>query len=456
MRRNRAIVAAVAATMLAGLTTACSEEAKDPGQIDVWIAFTDYRLDWMKDRAAEFEKAHSDYTINVSGYESYEVLWDKLNAASDHGEPPTVVQNFEAATQESRDAVNSDGDPLFVSVEEAIDGRDEILGEPVVLDDIVGAARNYYTTADGEFSSMPWNTSTPIFYSNQDILDKAGIDEPPATWEDLAADCEKIMKLDDAPSSCASWPNHAWFPEQALAEQGGLLADQDNGRSGRAENVDLTSEEFVSFIDYWKKLNDDGNFYYSGKQEDWDGPKNAFGGQEVAFLCSSSGDGTAVVTDAQDAGFEVTVSKMPRFADQEYVGNIIGGATLWLTAGLDEKTTDGALAFMQFVNNPDNAASWHKTTGYIPITNASVEVLENEGWFDENPYQMVATEQLDESAEVPAAAGVLLGNFVAIRKEVTQAVEDILTGDVDPAERFAQAEENAQQLLDEYNELYVD
>jgi hypothetical protein len=33
------------------------------------------------------------------------------------------------------------GDPLFTSVEEAIAGRDEILGVPVVLDDIVDAAR---------------------------------------------------------------------------------------------------------------------------------------------------------------------------------------------------------------------------------------------------------------------------------------------------------------------------
>lgn len=243
MRRMRALLSySIAAAMLAG-TAACSVETEDSSQIDVWIGFTDYRLDWAKEKAKAFEEAHSDYTVNVKGYDSYEVLFDKVVAASEQGETPTIVQNFEAATQESRDAVTPEGDPLFTSVEDAIDGRSEILGEKVVLDDVVDSARNYYTI-DGEFSSMPWNTSTPIFYSNKQIMDRAGIDEAPATWEDLAEACDKVMALDDAPKNCVSWPNQAWFPEQVLAEQNAMLADNENGRDGRAENIDLTSDEW--------------------------------------------------------------------------------------------------------------------------------------------------------------------------------------------------------------------
>src|SRR5699024_10170705 len=120
---------------------------------------------------------------------------------AEQGQTPTIVQNFEAATQESRDAVTPEGDPLFTSVEKAIGDRDEILGEKVVLDDVVDSARNYYTI-DGEFSSMPWNTSTPIFYSNKQIMDDAGIKEAPTTWEDLEAACKKVMALDNAPKNC--------------------------------------------------------------------------------------------------------------------------------------------------------------------------------------------------------------------------------------------------------------
>ena len=142
--------------------------------------------------------------------------------------------------------------------------------------------------------------------------------------------------------------------------------------------------------------------------------------------------------------------------DVEYAGNLIGGATLWLTNGLPETEQDGALAFMNFFSNPENAAAWHQVTGYIPITNAAVSLLDSEGWYEESPNLAVASEQLDAAADTPAATGALVGNFVAIRDVVTLAIEDILVNDVDVAERMASAQEDAQQLLDDYNELFGD
>jgi sn-glycerol 3-phosphate transport system substrate-binding protein len=110
---------------------------------------------------------------------------------------------------------------------------------------------------------------------------------------------------------------------------------------------------------------------------------------------------------------------------------------------------------MNFLSNPENAADWHRETGYIPITNASVELLEEEGWFDESPNSRTANEQLAAAPDSPATAGVLMGNFVAIRDVITEAIEDILVNDLDPAERMAEAQTAAQQLLDEYNSLVV-
>jgi sn-glycerol 3-phosphate transport system substrate-binding protein len=431
------------------------EVAEGVTEVPMWIAFTDYRLDWARDVADEFNDMTDGYQITVQGYDNYEALFDATLLAVDQGNQPAIVQYFEAATTEARDAVSGSGEPLFASVEERIAGRDEINGVPVVLDDVVDPVQAYYTI-DGEFSSMPWNSSSAIMFTNRDMMEAAGVSDIPTTWQEMETACETIMGSDAAPDACITWPNHAWFTEQGVALQNGVLANNDNGRAARADEVNLDGEEMIEFLEWWKSMNDMGYYTYSGTQRDWDGAYNAFASQQVPFVLYSSSDTTALTEEGENAGFEVEASFLPINEERPDGGALIGGATLWLTEGLETDVEDVALAFMNFFNNPENAADWHRVTGYIPITNASIELLEGEGWFEENPNSAVASAQLDAAPEGPATAGVLMGNFVAIRDVMTEAIEDILVNDLDVTERMTQADATAQQLLEEYNLLAVE
>jgi sn-glycerol 3-phosphate transport system substrate-binding protein len=138
-----------------------------------------------------------------------------------------------------------------------------------------------------------------------------------------------------------------------------------------------------------------------------------------------------------------------------WTGNLIGGASLWLSNGLDTTTEDGALAFMLFLNNTENAADWHRVTGYLPITYSAVELLESEGWFEENPNFRTAFDQINDSTVTPATSGALLGTFRETRDIVTQAIEDLMLQGGDAAERLATASSDANALLEEYNQLYT-
>ena len=422
--------------------------------IDFWVAFSDEaRLGFAEDRATEFNDKHPEYNVNVTSFASYNDAFDAAILAVDSGEPPGIIHFFEAATRQALDAVDAGGDPIFKSVTEAIDGRTEILGEPVVLDSVVDAARNYYTV-DGSFYSMPWNTSTTVMFNNEDIFAAAGVTSPPETWAEVTAACELIMAMDDAPNGCITWPNHSWFVEQALGQQGELLANADNGRTGRATEVFLESDGMVDYISWWKDLQDAGYYTYTGLQRDWDGTANAFIAGEVAMLVYSSSDTTFLTDEGTSAGFDVSASYMPRNGDTEYVGNLIGGATLWMLDGMETTEEDGALAFMNFFSNPANAAAWHQLTGYIPITQDAVDLLVSEGWYEESPNSKVASDQLSDAADTPASLGALLGNFVAIRDVITIAIEDILVNDLDVATRLATANEEANKSLTEYESLF--
>jgi len=438
-------------TTAAGETTTTAAPSGDATTIDFWVAFSDEaRLGFANDRAAEFNAKHPEYNIQVTSFASYNDAFDAAVLAVDSGSPPALIHFFEAATRQALDAVGSDGVPIFKSVTEAIAGRTEILGEPVVLDDVVDAARNYYT-ADGSFYSMPWNTSSTVMFNNMDMLNEAGITEPPATWAEVDAACDAIMALADAPSSCIAWPNHSWFLEESLGQEGVLLANNDNGRSGRATEVYLESDGVMHYLDWWKSLNDKGYYSYTGLQRDWDGTSNQYLAHEAAMLIYSSSDTTFFDTNSD---FTNVASFMPYNGDVPYVGNLIGGATIWMLNGMDATTEDGALAFLNFFSNPENAAAWHKLTGYIPITKAAVALLESEGWYDESPNSKVASDQLAASADTPASVGALLGDFVGIRDVITAAIEDILVNDLDVATRMAQANEEANKALTEYEQLY--
>ena len=430
--------------------TSASGEVTD---IEMWIAFADdTRLGFAEDRAAAFNAAHPEYNVVVQSFDSYNTVFEQAQLALDGGNPPEIIHFFEAATQEAIDAVDAAGEPIFKSVTDAIAGRTEILGEPVILDDVVSAARNYYTI-DGDFYSMPWNTSSAIMFVNQDMLDAAGVDIP-KTWADVDAACDTILGMDDAPSGCITWPNHSWFIEQTLGQEGELLANNDNGRSARATEVNVASDGMKAYFQWWKDLDTSGKYLYTGVQRDWDGTNAAFQAKEVAMLIYSSSDTTVLTETGAENGFNVVAAPMPYNDDVPFEGNLIGGATLWLLNGLDKTTEDGALAFMNFFSNPENAAEWHKITGYIPITNAAVQLLKDEGWYETSPNSLVASDQLDAAADTPAARGALLGNFVSIRDVLTAAAENMLVNDGDVTTILDEAQGEAQRLLDEYNALF--
>ena len=422
--------------------------AQEKTKIDVWIAFQDYRWDWAKDVAAEFNAMFPQYEVVVTGGYSYETMFAQVAVAAEQGQLPAVVQYFEAATQDARDS------ELFKPIADALEGRTEILGLQVDLEDYVAPVIAYYTL-DGKFTSMPWNTSSAIMFSNMNYLRAAGWDAPPATWDEVEAACEAIMALDSPPEYCFTWPNHGWFFEQWLAQQDALYVNNGNGREARATEVAWNSEAGVAILQWLDDLYNKGYLYYSGAQggDSWSTVDQAYSTQQVAKAAYSSSDTTLYTEMGIEGGFETVASFLPYNDDTGWTGNLIGGATLWLVDGLDPAVEEGALAFLVYFTNTENAADWHKVTGYIPIRISSYELLEAEGWFEQWPNQTVALRQLAESTITPATSGALVGGFPAIRNLVTAAIDRVLLTNDDPAAVLAEAAAAANVIIEEYNLL---
>jgi len=440
-------IMAISATM-----SAMPTKAQAPAEVRMWIAFNDARLDWAKARADEFNKQFPQFKVTIEGFADYEPLNKSLDNAVQQKTklPVAIVQMFEVGTQRARDL------GLFKPIAEAFGDKKEINGLKIDFSDILPVITSYYTL-DGKWTSMPWNTSTPITYANADMLKAIGVDKVPETWQDLESVCSKLMakKADLKLDGCFAFPNHGWIMEQWIAAQGGLFANNDNGRKARATETMLDSQQAVDTAAWVQDMYNKKYLLYTGKQRDWDGVELAFTSGKIAFVISSSGDASAVVDAAKSNKINVAGGRMPYNAKTGWKGNLIGGASLWLVNGLDPKVEEGALTWMVFLTNTENAASWHKASGYVPIRLSAVKLLEDQGWFKDNPVFAVAGKQLADSPAGVNTSGALMGTFAETRDLVTQAVENLMLKGGDPAATLKDVKKKADDLLKKYNSLYA-
>lgn len=473
MRKSLLLALALVVTLLAIVPAL----AQDATEVKMWIAFTDYRLDWAKQKAETFNAQFPQYNVVVEGYNNYEELFAATALAAEQNSLPAIVQYFEVATQDARDS------GYFKPIAEALGDRTEINGVPVNFDDFIGPVSAYYTL-DDQWTSMPWNTSSAIMFSNMNILNAAGVDTPPATWAEVEAACEAVMAMDNGPQYCFTWPNHGWFFEQWLAQQNAEFANNGNGRDARATEVTFNNDAGVAILAWLRDMKDKGYLYYSGAQggASWATVDQSFQGQQTAMAIYSSSDTAIYTNTGRENGYEVVASFMPYNQDAEggWTGNLIGGASLWLANGLSPEVEDGALTWLLWFTNTENAAEWHQVTGYIAIRESSIDLLNSPDWyaaieangasqvwldnpavqasqgtpwFEANPNFIVAADQLAQSTITPATRGAILGSFPAIRNVVTQAIDTVLLTEEDPATVLNNAAAEANKILEEYNLL---
>jgi sn-glycerol 3-phosphate transport system substrate-binding protein len=396
-----------------------------------------------------FEAAFPQYDLELRVLDGYNNAYDLYTLAQEQGDPPELLQGTSSNTQAPRDS------GFFKPLHEAIAGRTEINGLPVRLDEIVGPAATFYQL-DNEFYEVPWNASTPILFANMDLLVEAGlaedvddIDAIPATWAEVTEACAVIVEnLDDV--DCILFGAGGWYFENALAMQGAFSANNENGRGGGCvTEVVFNNDAGVAYQNWNNSLEDAGYWVDYGRSE----YNITWANSQLALHMTSSAAARGRVEIGEGNGFTVGAGRMPYNQDVPYVGNTVGGGMILLTDGLEPEVEEGALTFLMFLLEPENVAAWHKSTGYVPITQSGFDFLEAEGWFEENPTFAVANHQLSNSARVPQTAGAIYGSFSQVYRMFREVFQNIIRNDADAQESLDRLKAEADLLIAEYNLL---
>src|SRR3954451_7148710 len=163
-----AFAALLATTSLAGAAT----------DIQWWHAMTGANNDVIVKLAEEFNAAQSDYRVIPSYKGGYADTMNAGIAAFRAGNAPHILQVFEVGTATMM-AAKGAIKPVYQMMKEA--------NEPFDAKAYLPAVAGYYTDSKGNMLSMPFNSSTTVFYVNKDAFKKAGMDgTAPKTWKEFA------------------------------------------------------------------------------------------------------------------------------------------------------------------------------------------------------------------------------------------------------------------------------
>ncbi|GAA5234125.1 sn-glycerol-3-phosphate ABC transporter substrate-binding protein UgpB [Verticiella sediminum] len=420
---------------IAGLLAASPAMAAT--EIQFWHSMEGALGERVNDIVEAFNKSQSDYQVRAIYKGNYGESMNAGIAAFRAGNAPDILQVFEVGTATMMYAKGA-----IQPVQE----MSEKVGDPIDPKDFIGAVAGYYASADGKLVSMPFNSSTPVFYYNKDAFKKAGLDpdDPPKTWQAVADAGQKLKAAGQECGFTTSWPS--WVQLETFSAWHNVpYATEANGFGGLDARLAVDSDLHVRHMENLAKLSKEGIFVYGGRG---DQPNALFTSGRCAMIMGSSGMRANII---KNANFEFGISTLPYYEDVEGApqNSIIGGASLWVFANKPEANYQGVTRFFKFIASPEVAARWHQQTGYVPVTKAAYEETRKSGFYEQNPGTEVAVEQLDVET-TDQSRGVRLGYLPQIREIEDAEMERIFSGQVQAKAGLANVVARGNELLQRF------
>jgi sn-glycerol 3-phosphate transport system substrate-binding protein len=431
------ILAPVAvASMLAGtgLANAATE-------VNWWHAMGGALGEKVDDIAKTFNESQSDVVVAPVYKGTYAETMTAAIAAFRAGEQPQIVQVFEVGTGTMM-AAEGAVYPVYKLMEDN--------GKEFDPADYLASVVGYYTDADGNMLSFPFNSSTPILYYNKDIFEAAGLDADtaPATWADVEAASEAILAADAAKCGFTTrWPS--WVQIENFSAWHNIpIGTKENGFGGLDAEFAFNNEQVARHMDNLAKWQKSGVFSWAGGGAGPDAGPKLYSG-ECAMMMESSAGLAGVLANSD---FTLGIGMLPYYDDIEGApqNTIIGGASLWVLQGHEPEEYAATAAFFEYLSSAEVQADWHQFSGYLPITHGAYELGIEQGYYEKNPGRDISIKQMTLNTPTANSKGLRFGNFVQVRDVISEEMEQIMSGDKTGQEALDSAVERGNQMLRDF------
>jgi sn-glycerol 3-phosphate transport system substrate-binding protein len=419
------------------------ESADGPVEMTFWHGMVARNEEILKTLTDEYNSSQDRVRVNLVYQGTYDDTAEKFENGVRSGEGlPQMVQLEETRLQFAIDS------QAMLPAQACVDAEEYDLSDhlPAVVDQF---------TVDDTLWPMPFNVSNPVLYYLKPAFRDAGLDpeDPPATFDELRSAAQALVDQDVAEAGIALELS-PWYVEQWFALENRPLVDNDNGRSARAETIDLDSELGVEIYEYLDGLVNDGLARSVGRNERGVDHLLALAQGDAAMTIGTSaaiGPALAVIRsgEVELTEADIGIAPLPAPTDDPAGGTLVGGASLYLVGeGSSEEQQAAAWDYAKYLNSPETQARWSET-GYIPIRQSAVDLDPVPQLWETTPGYRVAYDQI--LASETDFGGPVIGAYFEVREAVIKSLERMFQENQQPAEAVRTADEEAEQQMQDYN-----
>lgn len=324
------------------------------------IANTDPMLSEWAAMAQRFQAANPGVTFEITPLEN-EAFKTKLTTNIQAGDPPDIFHTW--------------GGGVLAQQAEAGMVKDLTAEVGARRDALIPTSLDAYTIG-GKIYASPVDTGMVGFWYNKELFERAGVSAPPATWGEFLSAVSKLKSTGTTPIALAGkekWPGHYYWAYLAM-RVGGLDALRQ-----AAEAKDFTGPDFVTAGTRLAEL-------------------VALQPFQTGFLAAgySTADGQAATMGNGKAAMELMgqwapVVQRDNSAGKKGLGDKLGFFPFPAVDGGKGRITDAfgggggfavgkdappeAIAFLDYIAQPENARIEAKTAGVLPVVKAAQDAV---------------------------------------------------------------------------------
>lgn len=383
-------------------------DGKATGTIEVWAMGTEGEV--LGDFAETFTEENPDAKVEVTAV-PWESAHEKIANAIAAGETPDVT--LVGTTWMGEFAQAGGLDPLPEDLVSSSDFFEGAWGS---------------TEVGGTSYGVPWYVETRVLYYRKDLAQKAGWDEPPATWDELKQFTTDLQDKGGAEYGIQlpAGGTGSWQTMLPFAWSNGAGVTNEDGTE-----YTLDSDQMTEALEYYKGYFDEGisptRLLDAGELESGfaDGTYGSFiSGPWHTGLVEEQG-----VTEDQYA-----VATLPG-KDSGMGTSFVGGGDLAVFADSDNK--ESAWKLVQWLADPETQQAFYDEMGDLPAVSAAWD----SGELAEDPQLSIFGEQLDNTVAPPAVP-----TWEEVATVIDSQVEKATKGDTSVEDAVAEMQRQAAQI----------